>query len=93
MKTKAERERNQRLVGLARATQELLADGHPDKQRQPYQIVRWMGAAVVMGTKRLATLHKGGVEEITLHDEWYDQAIFKAGKQEAEEKLRSAVRL
>lgn len=93
MKTKAEHEHNQRLMGLARAAQELLADGHPGKQRQRYHIVCWMGAAVVVGTKRLATLHKGGVEDITLHDEWYDQATFKVGKQEAEEKLRSAVRL
>lgn len=34
MKTLAERERKQRFMGLARAAQDLLVAGHPDKQRQ-----------------------------------------------------------
>lgn len=80
-------------MGLARATQELLVDGHPDKQRQTHQIVCWMGAAVVIGSKRIAALQTGGIEQITLHDGWYDQVVFRTGQVEAEEKLRSAVRL
>lgn len=87
------RERSQRLIGLARVAQELLVDGHPGKQRQPYQAVCWMGASVAVGPKPLATLHKGGVEEISLHGGWYDQTTFRAGQQGAEARLRSAVRL
>lgn len=37
MKTRTEMERNQRLMELAQLTQQLLVDGHPDKQRQPSQ--------------------------------------------------------
>lgn len=78
---------------LARATQELSVEGHPEKLRQTYQIVCWMGAAVIIGSKRIATLQKRGIEQITLHEGWHDQALFQTGQAEAEEKLRSAVRL
>lgn len=93
MKTRAERERNQRLMGLAQAAHELLVDEHPDEQRQPYEIVCWMGASVLVGSRRLGTLHKGDIEQISLHDGWYDQAVFRVGQQDAEARLRSAVRL
>lgn len=58
LKTREDRQRNQRLTTLARALQGHLRNTCPDLVRPPHRNVCWKSATTILGGRRIATLRR-----------------------------------
>lgn len=92
MLTKQERERNGRLLALARAPQGMLTENHRDKNKEPYPPICWKSAQLVLEPRRIAELVRNS-DELDFKENWFGEGIFNETKESVEAELRSATRL
>lgn len=89
MRTKPERERNARLLAMARAAQSFLVETHRDKNKEPCLLIRWKSAQLVLGPRRIAELQRNS-NELEFKENWYGEGLFSDTEERVETELRTS---
>lgn len=92
MRTKPERERNARLLAMARTAQSMLVDNHRDKHKEAYLLICWKSAHLVLGPRRIAELQRNS-DELDFKENRFSDGKFTDTQEKMEAELRSSTRI
>lgn len=75
LRSKAERDRNRRLLRMAEETQGHLHVDAPDALQAPWKLVCWRSATVVVARRRIASVRQEDMSTV-FHDGCWDSQVF-----------------